>query len=328
MVLGKKEFVGTQSRFGAIFESIKSIVQKATTNPVVRVNHLKAQRQEVDLEISSIQKTGIARRMDETLIREKFLNLIEDTRRLISDFCLVEDIFKDLTASIKRRKIQETVQRGMILGEVLDAYDYLEESDQGKSFDAFWQFLLSSDHPSLVFHENVNTGDSAKTEYLKLQLPKLAELGRKTVVFSQFATFLHLIQKHLDKLGIPNLLIDGQTVQRDDQVQLFKSSRDIPVLLASIRVGGVGLNLTAADTCILMEPWWNPAVEQQAIDRIYRIGQHNDIEIYRLICKDSIEEKMLGLQEIKGDRARQIRCLSDEDLALLSQKDLKALLGL
>lgn len=144
--LEKKEFVGTQSRFSAIFENIKNIVQKASTNPEIRIRHLKSRRQEIDSEIKSIERTGVAQRMDDTLIREKFVNLIEDARRLISDFCLVEDIFKDLTATIKKRKIQESVQRGVILGEVLDAYDYLEQSDQGKSFDAFWQFLLSTDY--------------------------------------------------------------------------------------------------------------------------------------------------------------------------------------
>lgn len=143
--LEKKEFIGTESRFLSIYENLKQIANQTENDPSSRLSFLRAQRKKLDDEIKVIQTTGLVDRMDATQIRERFLNLIEDSRRLVSEFRLVEDIFKDITREIKEKKLQETQTKGEILGEVLDAHDSLEESDQGRSFSAFWSFLISED---------------------------------------------------------------------------------------------------------------------------------------------------------------------------------------
>jgi hypothetical protein len=143
--LEKREFVGTHSRFFMIFQNLRTIVEQTHPDPQKRLKFLEQQKKEVTQEIKEIQATGTYKRMDATQVRERFLNLIDDSRRLISDFGLVEEIFKELTQKIKEKKLIEFVTKGQILGEILDAYDYLEDSDQGKSFNAFWDFLMSSD---------------------------------------------------------------------------------------------------------------------------------------------------------------------------------------
>ncbi|MBF0206327.1 MAG: DUF3375 domain-containing protein [Oligoflexia bacterium] len=146
--LERKEFVGTHSRFTMIFENLQTIANETDVTPSGRLKFLEEKKNEITDEMKTIKTTGVVKKMDGTLIRERFLNLIEDSRRLISDFCLVEDIFKDLTQKIKEEKLKEFVTKGEILGQILDAYDYLEESDQGKSFNAFWNFLMSSSRQS------------------------------------------------------------------------------------------------------------------------------------------------------------------------------------
>jgi hypothetical protein len=143
--LEKREFVGTHSRFFMIFENLKTIVEQTYPDPQKRLKYLEQQKKELNLEIKEIQQTGAYKRMDATQVRERFLHLIDDSRRLISDFGLVEEIFKELTQKIKEKKLVEFVTKGQILGEILDAYDYLEDSDQGKSFNAFWDFLMSAE---------------------------------------------------------------------------------------------------------------------------------------------------------------------------------------
>ncbi len=148
--LEKREFVGTQSRFLSIFENMKRIVDQTEDDPASRLAYLKIQRKQLDEEIKRIQTTGVLDRMDSTQIRERFLNLLEDSRRLLSEFRLVEDIFKELTRNIKEQKLKESVTKGDILRQVLDAHDFLEESDQGKSFSSFWNFLVSDESQNLL----------------------------------------------------------------------------------------------------------------------------------------------------------------------------------
>ncbi len=272
--LEKKEFVGTQSRFGAIFEGMRSIVQKASTNPAVRINHLKSQRLEIDSEIREIEKTGQARRMDDTLIREKFLNLMEDARRLISDFSLVEDIFKELTTNIKKRKIQEAVQRGIILGEVLDAYDMLEESDQGKSFDAFWQFLLSTDYQDnfktyveelLKIPEIINldllSPQRQYAETLKRFKNRLLSTGQKVLKSKTrlSAELRRLLER--DNLAMGQELLEGiQEIKKTilEQPEILESSRETRILLS--------IDYLPKITLPLERPLWKPSVQATFAD--------------------------------------------------------------
>ena len=140
--------------------------------------------------------------------------------------------------------------------------------------------------------------ESAKLELLMTMLPEMLEEGRKVLLFSQFTSMLALIEEALQQEGIVYSKLTGQTRDRDSAIAHFQEG-DAKVFLISLKAGGTGLNLTAADTVIHYDPWWNPAVEQQATDRAYRIGQDKPVFVYKLITEDTVEEKILKLQERK-----------------------------
>jgi superfamily II DNA or RNA helicase len=147
------------------------------------------------------------------------------------------------------------------------------------------------------------TMESAKLEWLCDMLPGLVQQGRRVLVFSQFTALLALVRQALEPLSLPCLLLTGRTppAARDAVVQQFQAQTPAcPLMLVSLKAGGVGLNLTAADTVIHLDPWWNPAVEQQASDRAHRIGQDQPVFVYRLVAEGSIEERMLALQARKS----------------------------
>lgn len=158
--------------------------------------------------------------------------------------------------------------------------------------------LLKSDDPA----RTADVSASAKLELLLDLLPTLVEDGRRILVFSQFTEMLSLIEAELRRCQLDYLKLTGDTVNRAEMVAKFQEG-DIPLFLISLKAGGVGLNLTAADTVILYDPWWNPAVEQQAIDRAYRIGQGKAVFVYKLVASGTVEEKMLELQARKGGLA-------------------------
>jgi superfamily II DNA or RNA helicase len=140
---------------------------------------------------------------------------------------------------------------------------------------------------------------SAKIEALLEQLGDVTGAGHRALVFSQFTGFLRKIRDQLDAAGLPYCYLDGQTRNRAQVLQRFRDD-PVPVFLISLKAGGTGLNLTEADYCFLLDPWWNPATEAQAIDRIHRIGQTRHVMVYRLIAKDTIEEKVVALQARKA----------------------------
>jgi non-specific serine/threonine protein kinase len=142
-------------------------------------------------------------------------------------------------------------------------------------------------------------GDSAKFELLFETLETLRAEGHKALVFSQFVGMLKLVSAELKKRGIPFSYLDGKTIDRQERVDQFQNEPSIPFFLISLKAGGVGLNLTAADYVIHIDPWWNPAVEMQATDRTHRIGQDKPVFIYKMIVRDSVEEKIVQLQEQK-----------------------------
>ncbi len=165
---------------------------------------------------------------------------------------------------------------------------------------------------------------------------KLEELGReisenisnhKALVFSQFLGMLALIREKLTELGVPYEYFDGSTsaIDREKAIQRFQNDSTVRVFLISLKAGGVGLNLTAADYVYIVDPWWNPAVEQQAIDRTHRIGQTKNIFAYRMICKDTIEDKILQLQERKRALARDLIADDTSFVKSLSREDVEYL---
>ncbi|GAB3925031.1 DEAD/DEAH box helicase [Kribbella albertanoniae] len=149
---------------------------------------------------------------------------------------------------------------------------------------------------------------SAKIEALLEQLPDIIGSGHRAVIFSQFTGFLDLVRQRLDADGVEYCYLDGSTRNRPAVLKRFKDG-DAPLFLISLKAGGVGLNLTEADYCFLLDPWWNPATEAQAVDRIHRIGQHRTVMVYRLIAKDTIEQKVM---ELKARKAALFASVMDE----------------
>jgi SNF2 family DNA or RNA helicase len=140
---------------------------------------------------------------------------------------------------------------------------------------------------------------SAKLELLDELLREAIDGGHRVLIFSQFVSMLKLQKAALEAAGIAYCYLDGQTRHRMEVVDRFQNDESVPVFLISLKAGGVGLNLTGADTVVHFDPWWNPAVEAQATDRAHRIGQHRVVTAYKLITRNTVEEKILKLQESK-----------------------------
>ena len=179
--------------------------------------------------------------------------------------------------------------------------------------------------------KTAHTMERAKLELLADLLPALVDEGRRVLVFSQFTEMLSLAAEMLDTLALPNLTLTGQTPprQRGAVVRQFQAQGDASpaILLASLKAGGLGLNLTAADTVIHLDPWWNPAVEEQATARAHRIGQDQPVFVYKLVVEGSIEERMLELQARKAALAQGVLGHDAEGAVKFSEADLHALLA-
>jgi superfamily II DNA or RNA helicase len=190
--------------------------------------------------------------------------------------------------------------------------------------EALLRLRQAACHPGLI---DVKRSDepSAKLDVLMDQLEELREEGHKALVFSQFTSLLTIVRSRLDAAGVPYEYLDGATRNRQAHVDAFQNDAQCGLFLISLKAGGLGLNLTAAEYVFLLDPWWNPAVEAQAVDRAHRIGQTRPVFAYRLIARDTVEEKVLELQKTKRDLADAIlggdnsliRDLKREDLELL-----------
>jgi superfamily II DNA or RNA helicase len=192
--------------------------------------------------------------------------------------------------------------------------------------EALLRLRQAACHPGLIDPERA--GDpSAKLDMLLPQLAEVAEEGHKILVFSQFTKFLALVRDRLDAEGLKYEYLDGRTRNRAERVERFQTDPTIPLFLISLKAGGLGLNLTAAEYVYLLDPWWNPAVEAQAIDRSHRIGQTQQVFAYRLICRDTVEQKILELQQKKRDLADAILNENRNVIGTLTRDDLEFLLS-
>ncbi|MBA6415554.1 DEAD/DEAH box helicase [Colwellia sp. 6M3] len=184
--------------------------------------------------------------------------------------------------------------------------------------DALLKLRQVCNHPKLLALEGAKkVNQSAKLDYLMETLPEQIDEGRRILIFSQFTSMLSLIEEALIDAGIGHVKLTGSTTKRQEVVDKFQRG-DVPVFLISLRAGGVGLNLTAADTVIHFDPWWNPAVENQATDRAHRIGQNKPVFVYKYIIENSIEEKIQRIQQNKAELAKALLSeeVSDNKLSL------------
>lgn len=181
-------------------------------------------------------------------------------------------------------------------------------------------------HPAIFAKDAVVSGDSAKYEMFLDLMGSLLESKRKTVVFSQYTSMLAIMKDDLRKMGAELAYLDGATKNRMSVVRQFNEDPNVQVFLVSLKAGGNGLNLVGADTVIHFDMWWNPAVEDQATSRVWRLGQKQKVSSYKLITKGTIEEKIIELQERKKELLKDIVCTDEEVVSKLSWDEVVQLL--
>lgn len=192
--------------------------------------------------------------------------------------------------------------------------------------EALLRLRQAAIHPGLI-DERRAAEPSAKLDMLLHRVREVLDEGHKTLVFSQFTKMLAIVRTHLDRDGVVYEYLDGRTRDREGRVARFQNDDSCKLFLISLKAGGVGLNLTAAQYVFLLDPWWNPAVEAQAVDRAHRIGQTERVFAYRLITRNTIEEKVLELQSAKRDLADAIVGGDGSLIQRLTRDDLELLLA-
>jgi len=225
------------------------------------------------------------------------------------------------TDQLKEYDIVKSYFRNKIL-------EQIDNDGLGKSKMTLLQGLTKlrqiANHPKLV--EESYSSDSGKfADVLRLLESAMAE-GHKILVFSQFVKHLALFRSHLDNKKVEYAYLDGATKSRQSQVEFFQNNDKIQLFLISLKAGGLGLNLTEADYVFILDPWWNPAIEAQAIDRAHRMGQKNTVHTYKFITKNTVEEKILHLQERKKNLANNLISTEDSFVKSLSQEDIREIL--
>jgi SNF2 family DNA or RNA helicase len=249
-----------------------------------------------DFYAKPIQKSGEAELLE--LFRRRIKPLVKRrTKALVApELPAKQDQILDVELTPRHRKLYETrLQRER--QKVLGLLDDVQRNRFTilKSLTVMRQLAL---HPGLADPAYAAL-PSAKIDVLIEHLCEVAAGGHRALVFSQFTRFLGKIRDRLDADGIEYCYLDGRTRDRPKAIQRFKEGQ-APVFLISLKAGGFGLNLTEADYCFLLDPWWNPAVEAQAVDRTHRIGQTRTVMVYRLIARDTIEDKVLALNARKA----------------------------
>jgi superfamily II DNA or RNA helicase len=230
-------------------------------------------------------------------------------------FCELETaqrkLYNELRAHYRSTLLQTVAAQGLAKSKI-------------QVLEALLRLRQAACHPALIDPKRRHDS-SAKLDVLIAHLEEVVAEGHKALVFSQFTSLLSLVKERLDDSEMVYEYLDGQTRDRQQRVERFQNDPACPLFLISLKAGGLGLNLTAAEYVFLLDPWWNPAVEAQAVDRAHRIGQTHQVFAYRLIARDTVEEKILQLQSGKRDLAAAIigednsliRDLKREDLELL-----------
>ncbi len=284
---------------------------------------------------------------DEAFFKKNYLTPIEKqgnevkTKKLnalIKPFILrrtKEQVARDLPSKMENIKLcMMTPEQESQYEEVKSVIrnKFLEAQGQGKGgqmqillLQGLTQLRQIANHPLMV-DENFE-GESGKLKTLTHMMKSALLEGHKILVFSQFVKHLKIVREFLDKEGVLYSYLDGGTKNRMGQVELFQEDKSVKVFLISLKAGGTGLNLTAADYVFLLDPWWNPAVEAQAIDRAHRIGQKEKVFIYRFITKGTVEEKILNLQERKKGLAESLIKTEESFFKSLSSDDIESLLS-
>jgi SNF2 family DNA or RNA helicase len=270
-----------------------------------------------------IERHGDAERLARLRRRIRPLITRRTKERVAADLPAKQEQTLQVVLHPRHRKLYDTHlarERQRILG-LLDDFD----RNRFSVLTAITRLRQLSLHPGLA-DDGQRTIPAAKLEALSEHLQEMADGGHRALVFSQFTGFLAMVRERLDADGIGYVYLDGKTRRRDRVLARFKDGDD-PVFLISLKAGGSGLNLVEADYCFLLDPWWNPAVENQAIDRTHRIGQTRSVMVYRLVSQNTIEEKVVALAQRKAALFGSV--LDDGDLfsGQITAEDIRGLLG-
>ncbi len=206
-----------------------------------------------------------------------------------------------------QREIRETIEKQGL------------QKSKLKVLEGLLRLRQICNHPTLV--DASYRGSSAKLSMLLEYIEETHATGRKALIFSSFVKMLQLIQKELEKQGISYAYLDGSTRNRGSVVAEFQANENVKLFLGSLKAGGLGLNLTAAEQVFIVDPWWNPAAEMQAIDRAHRIGQDKKVFVYKIIMKNTIEEKILALQQSKQQLVQEIMLHEENVFKKLSKEE-------
>jgi len=244
-------------------------------------------------------------------------------------------VAKELPEKVENIKYSEmTPEQEELYNEVKSKFrnqilDTIESKGIGQSqllvIQGLTQLRQLANHPRMV--EEDFSGVSGKIEDVLYMLDNAISEDHKTLVFSQFVKLLSIMRKELDKRGYKYAYLDGSTRDRKSVVEQFQNDTETKIFLISLKAGGLGLNLTSADYVFILDPWWNPAVESQAIDRAHRIGQENKVFTYKFITRNSVEEKILQLQEKKLKLARDLVTTDESIVKSLSKEEIEAILS-
>ncbi len=259
--------------------------------------------------LKQMVRAFILRRSKEAVAKE----ILEKTEHVI--FCPMTDRQAKIYSQVRdhyRASVLASVERWGI------------NRSRIKVLEGLLRLRQAANHPALIGEDNARSG---KLEEIMALIEKSLSNGHKALVFSQFTKMLALIRNAIDDAGIAYEYLDGRTprARREDKVHRFQEDRDIKLFLISLKAGGLGLNLTAADYVFIVDPWWNPAVELQAIDRTHRIGQDKKVFTYRFITEGTVEEKILALQGKKQEVVSAILSGGQDMLRKLSKEDVEIL---
>lgn len=286
--------------------------------------YLYDQRNFMQLFRKPIEKEGDVARQEALNLRIRPFLLRRSKEEVAAELPPKTEMIRSTDLNEQQREMYESVRLAM-QKKVRDAVATLGvDKSQIIVLDALLKMRQVCCDPRLVKGAGDHVPDSAKLGMLREMLIEMVEEGRRILLFSQFTGMLKLIEEELKQLNMEYVMLTGKTKDRETPVKRFQNN-EVPLFLISLKAGGVGLNLTAADTVIHYDPWWNPAAESQATDRAHRIGQEKSVFVYKLITEGTVEEKILELQERKRELAEGVYQNGKASKQLWTADDMDAL---
>ncbi|MEX0744961.1 MAG: DEAD/DEAH box helicase, partial [Phycisphaeraceae bacterium] len=302
--------LGASARFN-------DLVRATGAGAAVQARGNGAGRDEVVAQIAQMLRPFILRRTKKQVLKD----LPEKTEQTI--VCEMEPAQQQMYDELRQYYRSHLMSRIDAAGDAGGAGTGVVGGKQGfMVLEALLRLRQAACHPGLIDEKRADE-PSAKLDALLEQLDDVIGEGSKALVFSQFTSMLALVRRQLEARGVPYVYLDGQTRNRREVVRRFQEDDQVPVFLISLKTGGFGLNLTAAEYVFILDPWWNPAVEQQAIDRTHRIGQTRRVFAYRMICRNTVEQRITQLQAQKRQIADAIVGGEQQVLRQLTRDDLE-----